>query len=313
MTLPKSLNEGDTVGIIAPASPPNINNLEKALPFLESLGLKVKLAPYVKEVQGYLAGSDQQRLLDLHQMFEDESVDAIFCAGGGYGTGRLASMIDYEFIKKYPKIFWGYSDITYLHTAIRQRTGLVTFHGPMLASDIGKEDFHSISAQSFNQLFEPTTLDYNETISPLEVISEGEATGEIVGGNLSLLVSTLGTPFEIDTKDKLLFVEDIDEAPYRIDSFLSQLKHAGKIAEAKGVIIGDFNNCIPKNDRPSWSLEDVFQDYFSSLSMPVIKGFKIGHCQPHFSIPLGTRATLSSTHKTLTVEPGVKKETKHED
>src|SRR5690625_757729 len=193
------------------------------------MNLKVKIAPHVEKVHGYLAGTDEERLNDLHMMFEDESIKAIFCARGGYGTGRIAPYIDYELIKNNPKIFWGYSDITYLHSAIRQKTGLVTFHGPMIASDVGESNFHPISKLSFQQLFEPIILTYNENISPLTVISEGEATGEIAGGNLSLIVNTLGSPFEVDLNNKLLFIEDIDEPPYRIDSFLCQLKNAGKL------------------------------------------------------------------------------------
>lgn len=305
MILPKALQRGDTIGVIAPASPPNLENMHNAIPFFEQLGLKVKLAPHVSRVHGHLAGTDEERLKDLHDMFQDEEVKAIICAGGGYGTGRIAPSVDYELIRNNPKIFWGYSDITYLHTAIRQRTGLVTFHGPMLASDIGKDDFQQISKDSFQQLFKPTTLIYDETISPLTVISEGVAEGEVVGGNLSLIVNTMGGPFEIDTKDKLLFIEDIDEPPYRIDSFLCQLKNAGKLDEVKGIIVGDFNNAVPKSERPSLTLEDVLNDYFANSGVPVMSGFKIGHCQPHFSIPLGTKAILNTKEKTLTIQPGV--------
>ncbi|MGM8215749.1 S66 peptidase family protein [Bacillaceae bacterium W0354] len=305
MILPKRLQPGDTIGVIAPASPPNLQNLKKAIPFFEKMNLKVKVAPHVEHVHGYLAGKDHERLEDLQAMFEDETIKAIICAGGGYGTGRIAPYINYELIQKNPKIFWGYSDITYLHTAIRQQTGLVTFHGPMLASDIGKDDFHPISKLSFQQLFEPIELTYNENISPLHVLCEGEAEGEIVGGNLSLIVNTLGSSYEIDTKNKLLFIEDIDEPPYRIDSFLCQLKNAGKLDDAKGIIVGDFNNAVPKKDRPSSTLDEVLVDYFGTINKPVMSGFKIGHCQPHFAIPLGTKALLSTTNKTLTIQPGV--------
>ncbi len=308
--LPKPLKSGDTIGIIAPASPPDMKKLYKALPFFEKMNLKVKIAPHVEKVHGYLAGTDEERLNDLHMMFEDDSINAIIVARGGYGTGRIAPYIDYELIKNNPKIFWGYSDITYLHTAIRQKTGLVTFHGPMVASDIGESDFHPISKLSFQQLFEPITLVYNENISPLNVISEGEAAGKIVGGNLSLIVNSLGSPFEIDLDDKLLFIEDTDEPPYRIDSFLSQLKNAGKLEHIKGVIVGDFNNATPTNNRPSLTLEEVLTDYFGQLNKPVISGFKIGHCQPHFAIPLGTEATLSTKSMSLTIQPGVDSEGK---
>ncbi|WP_277674319.1 S66 peptidase family protein [Piscibacillus halophilus] len=305
MILPKAIQPGDTIGVIAPASPPNLSNLKKAIPFFENLGLKVKVGKYVEKVYGYLAGTDEQRLEDLHNMFLDQEVDAIICAGGGYGTGRIAASINYDIIKTNPKIFWGYSDITYLHTAIRQQTGLVTFHGPMLASDIGKDDFHPHSKESFNQLSEPEEIIYDESYSKLTTICEGEAKGPIVGGNLSLIVNSIGGDYEIDTRGKLLFIEDVDEPPYRIDSFLSQLKHAGKLDDAVGVIVGDFNNAKPKKDRPSLTFEEVLDDYFKPLNKPVLSGFNIGHCQPHYAIPLGTQAKLCTHTKTLTIEPGV--------
>ncbi|PKR77549.1 LD-carboxypeptidase [Halalkalibacillus sediminis] len=305
MILPERLHKGDKVGVIAPASPPNLSNLKKAIPFFENLGLEVEVAPHVEKVHGYLAGTDEQRLEDLHSMFINPEINAIVCAGGGFGTSRIADNIDFQLIKENPKIFWGYSDITYLHTAIRQETGLVTFHGPMLASDIGKEDFHPLSKKSFDQLFKPSEMIYDESISRLEAISEGEASGQIVGGNLSLLVNSLGGPYEIETEDRLLFIEDIGEEPYRVDSFLSQLKLAGKLDEAAGVIIGDFNDAEPKKEGPSFTLNEVLEDYFAEMCKPVIKGFQIGHCQPHFAIPFGTKAVISSAHKTLTIQPGV--------
>lgn len=305
MLIPKHLKKGDTVGVIAPASPPNIQNLEKSYSFLHQLGLNVKLGKHVHKVNGYLAGSDEERLADLHAMFEDPLVDGIICAGGGYGTARIASQIDYELIKQNPKIFWGYSDITFLHTAIRQETGLVTFHGPMLASDVGKEEFQELSKKMFWQLFEPKELHYTEDVSPLDIISEGERVGELVGGNLSLIISSIGTPFELNTKGKILFIEDIDEAPYRIDGMLNQLLMAGKLETAAGIVVGDFKNAVPTNNKPSQTLEEVLEHYLKDLETPVIKGFKIGHCEPHFAVPFGVKARLSTKTKSLTIMPGV--------
>ncbi|MFD2925129.1 S66 peptidase family protein [Halobacillus naozhouensis] len=305
MLLPKKLKSGDTVGVVAPASPPNLSNLQCSLHFLHQLGLHVKIAPHVRSEYGYLAGTDSQRLEDLHTMFADSSISGIICAGGGYGTSRIARFIDYKLIKRNPKIFWGYSDITFLHTSIQQQTGLVTFHGPMLCSDVGKENFDPLSKSMFQQLFEPMVLTYSEAISPLNIISHGEACGEIVGGNLSLLVNSIGSAYEMDTRNKLLLIEDVGEEPYRIDSFLSQLKLAGKLDQAAGVIIGDFSKATPKNPEGSLTLEQVFNFYFSSLKKPVLSGFKIGHCLPHFAVPLGSLATLSSPSKTLKINPGV--------
>lgn len=304
-TMPRRLKKGDTVGVIAPSSPPNLENLKKALPFLEELGLKVKMGKSVEEKRGYLAGDDDARLADLHAMFEDPGIAGIICAGGGYGAARYADRIDYGMIEENPKVFWGYSDITFLHTAIGEYSNLVTFHGPMLASDVGKEEFHERSARMFGQLFGPFELYYSEEISPLTAIASGVAEGELVGGNLSLLCSGLGTKFEIDAKDKILLIEDIDEEPYRVDAMLNQLRMARKFDEVAGIVIGDFKNSEPKKPEKSLTLDQVFEDYFSELKVPVVKGFKIGHCEPHFSVPLGAKARLDGEAKTLTILPGV--------
>ena len=306
MILPKRLQRGDTVGVIAPASPPNIEQLKRSFIFLRELGVNVKIGNHVQDINGYLAGTDEDRLHDLHSMFKDPFVHAIFCAGGGYGTGRIAEQINYELIKRNPKILWGYSDITYLHNAIRQRTELVTFHGPMLASDVGKEGFDDLSKKMFQQLFEPKELHYTEYISPLEVIAEGECVGELVGGNLSLIQSMMGTPYELETEGKILLIEDVDEEPYRIDGMLNQLTMAGKLTSAAGIVVGDFKNAVPTNDKPSQSLDEVLDHYLKRLETPVIKGFKMGHCQPHFAMPLGVKAKLSSKTKSLIIMPGVR-------
>lgn len=304
MLLPKKLRKGDTIGIIAPASPPDMKSLQQAIPFFAKLGLNVKLGKFIDKTYGYLAGTDEQRLTDLHDMIADKEVKAIVFARGGYGTGRIAASIDYELIKVNPKIIWGYSDITYLHTAIRQKTGLVTFHGPMPASDIADPNFDEISSSSFFQLFKPITRVYDERISPLDVLVEGEGTGALVGGNLSLITSTLGTEFEIETDGKILCLEDIGETPYRIDSMLNQLKLAGKLDQLSGVVVGDFAQADPK-DKPSLTLKEVFEYYLGDLHCPVMSGFKIGHCFPNFAVPLGTEATLNTVDKTLTICPGV--------
>ena len=304
VTKPKRLQKGDMVGVIAPASPPDREQLEQGIRFIEELGLHVKLGKHVEKKLGYLAGTDEERLIDFHDMFTDNEVKAVICARGGYGTARFASMIDYELIKKNPKIFWGYSDITFLHTAILQRTGLVTFHGPMLGSDLGVADVDPLSKQYFQQLFEPQTITYSERISPLEAIVKGMASGPIVGGNLSLLISTLGTPFEIDTRGKLLFIEDVNETPLSIDRMLNQLYIAGKLDDITGLLIGDFRDCLSKTDG-SLSLEEVLFHYIHLANKPTLKGFKIGHCSPNISIPLGVWASMNTFEKKLQVESGI--------
>lgn len=305
-TMPKRLEKGDTVGIIAPSSPPNLENLKKALPFIEGLGLKIKMGKSVEAKRGYLAGSDDERLADLHEMFEDPEVKGIICAGGGYGAARYTDRIDFGMIKENPKVFWGYSDISFLHTAIGQYADLVTFHGPMLASDVGKPEFHERSGRMFGQLFGPFELHYTEEIAPLTALVAGQAEDELVGGNLSLIRSSIGTKFELDTKAKILLIEDIDEEPYQVDEMLNQLRMARKFDEVAGIVIGDFKNAEPKKREKSLTLDEVFDDYFKELKVPVVKGFQIGHCEPHFSVPLGAKARLDGDALTLTVLPGVK-------
>lgn len=302
---PQGLKRGDAVGVIAPASPPDPGKLDAAVRFLKDLGLHVKMGRAAAKKHGYLAGTDEDRLRDLHDMFEDPSVKAVICACGGYGTARIAQQIDYRMLKNNPKIFWGYSDITFLHTAIRQNAGLITFHGPMLSSDIGRDDVHPLTKYSFQQLFQQVPLTLTDEITPLETVVEGKAKGELTGGNLALLVTTLGTPFEIDARGKLLLIEDVDEEPYRIDRMLNHLKMAGKFSEAAGILVCDFHNCTPKKREESLTLQDIFQDYIVSEGKPSLSGFKIGHSSPNIAVPLGAEAVLDADQKQLTIEPGI--------
>lgn len=301
---PSRLKRGDTVGIIAPASPPNRENLQRSLDFLADLGLKVKMGQHVEQINGYLAGSDNERIEDLHTMFKDDEIKAIICAGGGYGTARIADRIDYSLVAANPKIFWGYSDVTFLHQAFLKKTGLVTFHGPMLASDIGKEDVDELSKKLFAQLFVPGEFTYNEEISLLHTVVSGKASGQLIGGNLSLLTSTLGTQFELDTAGKLLLIEDVNEEPRAIDRMLNQLYMSGKLSQAAGIIIGDFANCVPTRNL-SLSLVEVLDHYLKLANKPALSGFKIGHCSPNISIPLGVDATLDADKKEFIVSAGV--------
>lgn len=302
---PQRLQKGDTIGIISPSSPPNQESLDKSFAFLEQLGLKWKLGKSVRNANGYLAGTDEERLQDLHDMFADSEIKGIICAGGGYGSARYTDKIDLQLMQEKPKVFWGFSDITFLHTAMGLYSNLVTFHGPMLASCVGKDSFHALSAKMFQQLFEPMELHYTEDISPLETITGGVATGELVGGNLSLLASGIGTKFEVDTKNKLLLIEDVGEEPYRVDGLLNQLRMAGKFKDVAGIVVGDFSKAEPKKRENSLTLEEVLQHYLSDLEVPVVSGFKIGHCEPHFAVPLGVEAKLDANQKTLTILPGV--------
>ena len=254
---PQRLRKGDTVGIVSPSSPPDPESLEKSLGFLEQLGLKWKFGKHAKNRNGYLAGTDAERLEDLHEMFKDPEIAGIICSSGGYGAARFTDQIDLQLMQENPKVFWGFSDITFLHTAMGLYSNLVTFHGPMLGPNIGQDTFEELSGKMFQQLFEPMELHYTEAISPLETITAGVAEGELVGGNLSLLARGIGTKYEIDTKGKLLLIEDIGEEPARVDGLLNQLRMAGKLADVAGIVIGDFSKTETKK-KWTLTLDEVF-------------------------------------------------------
>lgn len=308
MILPERLRKGDRIGICAPAGPVKQETFESGIRFIESLGLRVKLTPHIYAKQGYLAGTDAERLADFHALLKDETVKGIIFARGGYGCARFVSEIDFELVSKHPKIMWGFSDITYLHTAIFQKTGVVTFHGPMIMT-AGREGFDTISQDGFQQLFSPETQHYDETLSPLKTIEPGTATAPLIGGNLSLLVRTLGTPFEVNFKNKIVFIEDINEELYKIDAAFTQLKLAGKWEDVAGIVVGDFNHAglsLKKSDG-EWQkdLNLLLEGFFKGTNIPVLSGFKIGHCFPHFAVAHGSYATLDTYEKTLTIAPGV--------
>ncbi|MFV5938471.1 LD-carboxypeptidase [Mammaliicoccus sciuri] len=301
----KGLNRGDVVGVVALASPPNQTHLKNGLKLLEEkYGIRFKLAKNIDRVHGHLAGTDDERLDSLHDMLEDDEVKGIICACGGYGTPRIVERIDYNLVKAHPKIIWGYSDITCLHNAIRQQTGLVTFQGPMIASDIG-DTYNEVSIGSFEQLFNGEAVSYPTDCLTFKSLVGGRVDGEIVGGCLSLLVSSLGTPYEIDTKDKILFIEDIGEVPYKVDGFLQQLKSADKLDDASGFIFGPFTDSEPKNPKKSLTMKEVLDDFITPLNKPAAYDLNIGHCTPHFAIPFGTEATLDVDNKILNIASGV--------
>ncbi|RXT05380.1 LD-carboxypeptidase [Ammoniphilus sp. CFH 90114] len=291
---PKAIQPGDTIGVIAPSSPVPQEKMKKSLSIFKEFGYQLKLGQTLGQEYGYLAGSDPVRAHDINQMFADPEVDAIMCLRGGYGTPRILEMLDYDLIKRNPKPFIGYSDITALHTAIHRHTGLVTFHGPMIAELADEPDsrtwptlFHHLSQPDLAMRYPTDMFQYT--------INEGTAEGRLVGGNLCLLVATLGTAFEVDTKDKIFFIEDIGEEPYSIDRMLTQLRLAGKLQQAKGLLFTDFSEAEPKQYDPSLSLEQVLHDIIKPLGIPSYYGLKSGHCQPNLTLPIGVRARMNAT------------------
>ncbi len=304
MLKPKALKTGDTIGIVATSSPASQEKVMMAKEKIQGLGFKVKLYDSCFSNHGYLAGKDQVRADDLNKVFKDPEVDGIICLRGGYGATKILDKVDFNLIKENPKVFVGYSDITALHLGMNQISNLVTFHGPMAASDLSGE----IDEFSLQELLRSitSTEPMGEILNPkgvkIDCLLEGKAEGVLVGGNLALVAATLGTPYEINTKGKILFLEDIGEEPYRIDRMLTQLALAGKFHDAIGVILGDWNDCEPKKHNESLSLMEVFQEIIVPFNKPTIYNLKAGHCTPKVTLPFGVRASLDATNKKLVIE-----------
>ncbi|MDN4493222.1 S66 peptidase family protein [Ureibacillus aquaedulcis] len=298
---PKHLVEGDTVGIVALGGPFAMEYLPEKLALLESLGLKVKFGETVTLSGKYLAGTDDERLNDLHNMFRDPEVKAIFNLRGGYGAARILDRIDYQLLTENPKIFWGFSDVTCFHVAFQEYSDLVTFHGPMLSS-VGASELSDISKRMFQQLFTPFEIQYDENLTPLKTLIPGSVRGEITGGNLTRLVNTLGTKFEVDVKGKIVLLEDIGESMEAIDSMLNQLRLSRKLQEAAGFVIGNFTDINGGTLEEVWTL---VEEYLKPLGKPAVAGFMIGHCEPNIAIPLGVEAILDADLRVLRILPGV--------
>lgn len=291
MNLPKSLNEGDTIGIIAPAGNLRGYSIDKIKDIIESYGYKVKIGrSCYLNYRGYLAGEDEIRVSDLENMFLDDRVDAIMCLRGGYGCARILDLIDYEIIKLNPKIFIGFSDITALHIAFNQKCNLATYHGIMAYKASKWDDFSYkslLEALNFrNELWITNPNDIS-----IKTLYCGNANGKIIGGNLSIINSTLGTEYEIDTKDKILFIEEIGESIYKVDRLLKQLELANKFEDCNGIIFGEFTDCN-KNAYEDCEVIDLLKDIAYKYKKPTVYNLKSGHCMPMVTVPLGVECSI---------------------
>lgn len=308
---PPKLNMGDTIGLIAPGSYVTQEQLDKSIKNFEELGYKVKYSKNILSKHGYLAGYDYERAADIHEMFADKEVDAIAAVRGGYGCARILPMLDYSIIKSNPKILIGYSDITSLLYGIYKKTGLVGFHGP-----VGISTFNDYSVEHFNKILSDPDSTYEMKNLPEEeeqivIINSGIAKGELIGGNLSIVVSMIGTEYDIDSKNKIIFLEEIGEEPYRIDRMLTQMRQSGKFDGCKGIALGVFERCEAREKDPefpkSLTLQQVLQDRLGDLGVPVIYGLSFGHISNKYTLPFGVKAQLNTYNKSLTLlEPAVK-------
>ncbi len=313
---PPRLQAGDTVGLITPATyVADPDQLALAARTLKYFNLRVKMGRNVGKRTGYFSNPVGARLDDFHGMFRDKDVRAVFCVRGGYGAAQLLDRIDYDLVRRNPKIFLGYSDITALHLAINKLARLVTFHGPVALSrfsDYTQTSFRKalFEAKPIGEVTNPPEKESPRPAHTLRTIRAGAASGTLIGGNLTLVSTTMGTPYEIETRGRILFLEDVDEEPYRIDRMLTQLRLAGKFTGVAAIIFGECKDCRAQDYKPSvsnpYSLGEVLDNIFGELKVPVLSGLTVGHTDDQLTLPLGVAATLDADKGTLTIkESGV--------
>ncbi|HHY11186.1 MAG TPA: LD-carboxypeptidase [Firmicutes bacterium] len=319
---PQALKQGDTVAIVAPSGVAGRRSLERGIRFFESLGLQVKVGPSVMHRWGYLAGSDEERARDIMTAWADPEVKAVIAARGGYGAMRILSYLDFDCIRENPKILLGYSDITALHLAFWKEAGLTTFHGPVAeiwAPEMGKYNRRMLTETLFGlwpsgDLHMPAVEENvpgkgdeedafggaggqkprkcAPTSQKLVALEPGEAQGRLIGGNLSLIASTIGTAWEIDTRGKVLFLEEVGEKPYRVDRMLCQLELSGKLSDAAGFCVGGFTGCEADPERPSFTVDEVLEQYFTGTGKPCITNVPAGHGKFNATLPLGAKVHI---------------------
>ncbi|WDV08459.1 S66 peptidase family protein [Lysinibacillus irui] len=308
MIRPKALKKGDTIGLISASGATPPEKLQPAIASIEKLGLKVVVGETCHARHGYLAGTDDLRAADVHRMFSDPTIDGIFCIRGGYGATKILSQLDFDMIRANPKVFAGYSDVTALHIAFNQLCGFVTYHTPMPSTEFIRQEMDDFTWQSFMQQVmdkEPNEFYLaNPAAQPMTTLVAGKASGQLIGGNLTLVTASLGTPYEIDTRGKILFLEDIDETEQRVDRMLTQLQLAGKLDDVAGILLGAWTECRPENpEKPdhSLSLQTIFEEILVPVGKPILADIACGHCLPTMSLPLGRTITMDADNQRVQV------------
>ena len=300
---PPALRPGDTVGIIAPGSPLKRELLLAGCQGLRRLGYKPFYFESILDHDLYFAGSARRRAQELEEMFEREEVRAIVCARGGYGTNYLLQELDLAKLQRHPKIFVGYSDVTTLLTWFTSAAGLVTFHGPMVTKDFAVPGgVHVLSWNAALAAASAWELTFHGG-SEVKALVEGAAEGALYGGCLSMLAASLGTPFEIDTRDTILFVEDVAAKPFQIDRMLMQLKLAGKLQQVRGMVFGEMLDCIQPGGQQDYTLEEVVTRVLRNLHIPIAYGLRSGHVtRENITLPLGVRCALHASHDSVRLQ-----------
>ena len=301
----KKLQFGDTIGLIGPSGAVRKEGaVDRAIQYMKDLGFNVKVGESAHARYGYLSGSDELRARDVNAMFADPEVDAIICTRGGYGTMRMLDMLDYDTIRANPKIFIGFSDITAMHIAFQERCGLVTFHGPMATSwnDNFPDGFTKPAILNAIMCDEPLGELVNAPgYHARATVNSGCAEGMLVGGNLSLIAGTIGTPYEINTKDRIFFIEEVGERTYCVDRMLTQLRLAGKFDDCAGVVFGDFADCPVEYPEFGLTLEEVIRDVAAPCGKPMFTGLQAGHVSPSLTLPFGVKVRMDADACSLTV------------
>ncbi len=298
---PKALKPGDTVAITSPAGAVwEENQIETFANILKTFGFKVVFGKTLKEKSGYFAGTDEFRAKELNDLFGDKTIAGIFCMKGGWGCARLLDKIDYNLIKANPKVLIGFSDITSLLIAITAKTGLITFHGP-----VGNSGWNDFTKNSFNNVVcnnKPYVFTENPANEELiTTINGGKASGELVGGNLTVLTAIIGSSYLPDWKNKILFLEEAKEEPYSIDRMLTQLKLSGVLSSVNGIIFGKCAKCIAEEPQKSYTLNEVLLQHFKPLKIPVFTGAMIGHIENKLTVPLGIQANMDADKGTISL------------
>ena len=309
--LPGRLMQGDRIGLVTPGSSVTEEQLNDCITKLEEMGFQTTWNDSVLSEYGYFAGKDRERADELMEMFTREDVDAIWCVRGGYGSIRILDLLDYDQIRKNPKVFIGYSDITALLTSIYQETGLVTFHGP-----VGTSDFNRFSQKSMKKVLMKPVGEYKYPYKREKgsrdnpefdryTLTGGRAEGVLIGGNISVLDSIIGTPYEPDFENKIVYLEEIGEKTYRVDKMLFHLLSGTNLKQAAGIVMGVFGECNI-NDAPTLSLKEALNDLLSPLEIPVSYGLSFGHIKRMLTIPTGIMAAMDADKNSFRLlEPAV--------
>ena len=305
MLSPRPLFPGARVALVGPSSAVPEEKLMPALELVRSLGLEPVAYPscYFSNRDGYFAAGDAQRAADINAAFADPDIQGVWCIRGGYGAHRLVPLLDMECIRRNPKWFGGYSDVTALHTAFNQLCGLETFHCTMPSTEPKPDEYtlNYLKKALFGGLAGELM---NPRGQPIRTLVPGSAQGQLCGGNLSLIAASIGTPWELDCKDKLLFLEDVGEKTYRLDAMLTQLRNAGKFRDCAGILLGAWTDCPPENPERTLTLEEIFSQLIVPAGKPAVMDLSCGHCRTTMALPLGRMCRLDADNRSLFVKEG---------